>query len=199
MLVGLTGGIASGKSTVGGLLREAGMAVIDADRVGHELLANGAGAVGRELAAEFGPGVLSSDGSIDRSSLAALVFGDPVRLAVLERTLHPAIEAEVQRKVGELLTEHPTVVLEVPLLFEAGWEEKVDLIVVVDCAPEAQIERFMERSGATREDALARLRNQMGREERLARADLVIDNSGGLAELRPQVKALISRLKRGEQ
>lgn len=198
MLVGLTGGLASGKSSVAELLLEAGVPVVDTDRIAHEVLRDRDGPVHASVLREFGSGILDIDGNIHRKALAPIVFGDTERLRTLERLLHPAISEVAMRRVKTLLARHKTVVLEVPLLFESGWDARVDMSVVVDCAPEEQIARFARRTGATVEEARARVASQMMREERLQRADHVIDNSGDKTELAEQVKALLVRLNQME-
>jgi dephospho-CoA kinase len=199
MLVGLTGGVASGKSTVAALLADAGVPGVDTDRIAHELLDDREGPVYAPVLREFGPDILDGDQNIDRRALASVVFGDTGRRETLERLLHPAIEEIAMARTAALLIRHACVVLEVPLLFEAGWEARVDMSVVVDCDPAVQVARFAQRTGATVEEARARVANQMERKERLARADHVIDNSKDMRSLVRQVEELLARLNQVER
>jgi len=197
LLVGLTGGIASGKSAVSARLRDLGIAVVDTDAVTHELLADGEGPVAARVAAAF-PEALTPEGVIDRGALGRLVFGDAGRLARLEGILHPAIGAVVGRRVRELARSTSLVVLEVPLLFEAGWDRLVDLVVVVDAQPSQQVERFCRRTGSGPHQALARMASQTEREHRIARADRVLTNHGSMEELLSQVDGLAAFLREEE-
>ncbi|HDI60485.1 MAG TPA: dephospho-CoA kinase [Desulfobacteraceae bacterium] len=196
-LVGLTGGIASGKSTVSRLLAEAGARIIDADVLARQAVEPGQPAFAA-VVEHFGSGVLKSDGTIDRDQLAAEVFADPGQKARLERIIHPAVAHAMAARLAEIEATAPesTVVLDVPLLFEAGMDAGLDLVVVVDAPEAVQLERLMKRSGLSRADALARIRSQMPMAEKRRRADVVIDNSGSLASTRSQVLALWRRLNR---
>lgn len=189
--VGLTGGIGSGKSTVAGLLTSYGAVVVDADVLAREAVAPGTRGLAR-VVEEFGPGVLAADGSLDRPRLAALVFGDPERLAVLNAIVHPYVDA----RRAELTAGAPpdsVVVLDVPLLVENGLTD-YDVIVVVDASAATQLHRLVEARGIDESQARARMAVQAGREERLAVADVVIDNDGDLANLQQQVERLWERL-----
>ena len=196
-LVGLTGGIASGKSTVSRLLAEAGARIIDADVLARQAVEPGQPAFAA-VVEHFGSGVLKSDGTIDRDQLAAEVFADPGQKARLERIIHPAVAHAMAARLAEIEATAPesTVVLDVPLLFEAGMDAGLDLVVVVDAPEAVQLERLMKRSGLSRADALARIRSQMPMAEKRRWADVVIDNSGSLASTRSQVLALWRRLNR---
>ncbi|RLB97649.1 MAG: dephospho-CoA kinase [Deltaproteobacteria bacterium] len=196
-IVGLTGGIASGKSTVSRLLAEAGARIIDADVLARQAVEPGQPAFAA-VVEHFGSGVLKSDGTIDRDQLAAEVFADPGQKARLERIIHPAVAHAMAARLAEIEATAPesTVVLDVPLLFEAGMDAGLDLVVVVDAPEAVQLERLMKRSGLSRADALARIRSQMPMAEKRRRADVVIDNSGSLASTRSQVLALWRRLNR---
>lgn len=196
LIVGLTGGVASGKSTVAAMLTQLGLPVLDTDRIAHELLADVGSDAYRKVVAEFGPGVLAPDGTIDRAALAACVFADVSRRKVLEGILHPLIKQSVERWVHELSKRHSILVLEVPLLLEVGWEGLVDEVVLVDCPVETQLERYVARTGSSRQEGLARVRSQLSREERIAKANIVLDNSGTLEELSRMVEALVKQLKR---
>jgi dephospho-CoA kinase len=191
--VGLTGGLASGKSTVAGWLRDAGFEVIDADRLVAELYRpGGAGAAAaRRL---FGAAVLTPEGSVDHAALAARVFADPAARRALEQAIHPL----VRRRFEEIAAAAPpeqTVVLEATLLVEAGYGPAFDLIVTVEADPEARLRRAVAR-GLDEAAARARLDAQGDGAHRRRGAQRVIDNDGGLAELRRQVDALVADLHR---
>jgi dephospho-CoA kinase len=188
--VGLTGGIASGKSTVADQLARRGAVVIDADRLAREVVEPGTA----ELAAiaERFPGTVL-DGRLDRSAMAAIVFADPQARRDLERIVHPA----VRRRAAELeqaAAPGSVVVHMIPLLVETGQQADFDLVVVVDVDPETQLSRLLARDGMTRAEAEARLAAQAGRERRLAAADVVIDNSGSVTQLKDQIDDLWSDL-----
>ena len=191
VVIGLTGGMASGKSTVARILVKMGFPVLDTDGIGHELMNSPGSVVQARLVARFGRHIIDAQGLVDRPTLAADVFADPKARSELEAILHPAISDEVWQRVSDLAGTSPLVFLEVPLLIEAGWDKKVRWIVVVDCPPEDQVTRFMTRTGSDQESAEARLKTQISRAERLARADYVIDNSGPVSGLRSQVLELL--------
>ncbi len=183
--VGLTGSIGSGKSTVARLLAGRGAAVIDADDVTHALQQPGQ-AVHRATVLRFGSGVLAADGSLDRAALARLVFADPAALADLESLTHPAVHAAMAEWARAAAATAPAVVLVVPLLLEVGHYD-VAGVIVVDCPVETVLRRLADRRGMGEDDVRLRLSRQLAREERLARADLVVDNSGPPEDLLPQV------------
>ena len=194
-IVGLTGGIASGKSTVSRLLAEAGAQVIDADILAREAVAPGQPAFAA-VVDHFGSRILKSDGAIDRDRLAAEVFADPGQKAALERIIHPAVADAMAARLAEIQATAPRsiVVLDVPLLFETGMDTGLDLVVVVDAPEAVQLERLIKRNGLSRDEAQARIRAQMPMAEKRRRADVVIDNGGSLASMRTQVEALWRRL-----
>ena len=191
--IGLTGGIGSGKSAVADMLREWGAAVIDADAVAHELTASGGEAIAA-IRAAFGEAVITAEGALDRSRMRELAFADPAQRARLEAILHPLIGARLRALARTL--PGPYVVLVVPLLVEslARWRDRVERIVVVDCAPELQVSRVMRRSGLEAAQVRSILRAQATREQRLAAADEVIDNSADLDSLRRQALELHRRM-----
>lgn len=192
LLIGLTGGIGSGKSTVSALLAERGAVVIDADAITRELQRSGQ-PVFEAMVERFGPGVVADGGELDRQAVADVVFADPAALADLNVIVHPAVGAEIARRLEvEAATEH-LVVLDVPLLVESGRDDLAAL-VVVDVEPEVAVRRLVEHRGMREDDARARMARQASREERLARADLVVDNSGSLDELARVVAELWPRL-----
>lgn len=188
--IALTGGIASGKSTVARLFADLGVPVIDTDEVAHELTRRGAPAVDR-IAAALGPQVLDPQGALDRRGLRARVFADPAQRRVLEAILHPLILEETRRRCAAAGGPYQIVV--VPLLFEAGLEQEFDRVLVVD-APEAeQRRRLQARDGESAAGAERILAAQLRRSDRLERADDVIANEGSLADLAERVAALHRR------
>ena len=197
-LVGLTGGLGSGKTTAGTLLAEACLPVIDTDQVAHELLGDRKGAAYAEVVKRFGKAVLDRWGRVDRQKLADVVFTSRRKRKTLEKILHPSIEREVAKRLRELAASGERIaILEVPLLLEAGWDRFVDSVVVVDCDEESQVERHMSRTDESAEEAQARMAAQASRRERLGRADFVLDNSGTLQQLVAQVEGLIDSLNKG--
>jgi len=187
--VGLTGGIGSGKSTVARLLAEAGAAVVDTDDLAREVTRRGT-PTHRAVAERFGPGVVSPGGDLDRQALAELAFADAGALAELTALVHPAVAERLDAWLAALPAATRVAVVCVPLLVEAGWARRFDVVVVVDC-PEAVAEhRLVEGRGMTPAEVRARMAAQATREERRAAADHVLDNRGPLADLRPQVAAL---------
>ena len=193
LLIGLTGGIASGKSVVASRLAEHGARVVDADQVAREVVQPGEPALA-QLAEAFGPGILADDGTLNRPALGALVFGDAEKLAVLNGITHPAIAARTQRLFAQAGPDE-VVVYDVPLLVEAGRKDEFDLVVVVDARAETRIGRMMERRGMTREEALHRINSQATDSERLAIADVVIDSDGTLEHTLEQTDALWENLR----
>ncbi len=187
-IVGLTGGIGSGKSAAADLLEELGAAVVDTDTIAHELTSPGGAAI-EPIRAAFGDEVIASSGALDRAAMRRQVFADAEAKTRLEGILHPMIRAEADRRSAE--SRAPYVVLVVPLLVESGgYRNRVQRVAVVDCPEEIQVARVMSRSGLTAEEARAIMAAQVGRAQRLAVADDIIDNGGALAALRPQVEAL---------
>lgn len=185
LLVGLTGGIGSGKSTVAAMLAAHGAVIVDADAITRSLQVPGQ-PVFQQMVERFGPGIVAADGTLDRAAVAAIVFTDRDAKRDLEAIVHPAVGAVmIERLQAEAATEH-IVVYDVPLLVEA---RKVDYgaVVVVDVDPDVAVRRLVEQRGMDEADARNRIANQVSREERRAVADRVIDNSGTLEELRAQV------------
>lgn len=186
-VVALTGGIGSGKTTVADQLAELGAGVIDTDQLSRELTATGSPSLDR-IAVEFGPGILQPDGSLDRAALRQQVFQDASARTRLEAILHPRIKRRMLERMAELDT--PYAVLVVPLLFETGQETLADRILVVDVPESVQVERVSRRSGLSEGEIRRIIASQMSRQERVARADDLIDNAGGAAELDPQIRRL---------
>lgn len=198
LLIALTGGIASGKSVVAARLAELGAVVVDADVLAREVVEPGtAGLVA--IAAEFGTAVIAGDGSLNRPALGAIIFADAAKREKLNAITHPA----VWKRAKELFEDakkadpHAVVVYDVPLLVEASGRRPLtfDLIVVVDAARETRVERMIELRGMTRDDAESRLRSQASDADRIAVADVVIDNNGSLTDTLEQVDALWDRVR----
>lgn len=194
MLIGLTGGIGSGKSAAATMLNELGAGLVDADAIAHELTAPGGTAI-PAIRNEFGEAAVSADGALDRAVMRRLVFADRAAKLRLEAILHPLIGAETRRRCKEALVSGvPYVVLVVPLLIESGdYRKRVSRVAVVDCAEETQVSRVMTRSGLARDEVERIMATQVGRKERLAAADDVIDNDGDMDFLRAQVETLHRR------
>jgi dephospho-CoA kinase len=189
-VVGLTGGIGSGKSAVAQLFAAHGSTVIDTDAIAHGLTTAG-GAAMSAIRAEFGDAVMAADGALDRAAMRAIVFADPPARKRLEAILHPLIRGESERQILAGAANSPYTILMVPLLVESGdYRRRVRRVAVVDCAEASQIARVMSRSGLGREQVEAILAAQATRAERLAAADDVIVNDGALADLVPQVERL---------
>ena len=192
ILVGLTGGIGAGKSTVSAMLAERGAVIVDADAITRDVQQPGRPVLAA-MVERFGPTILQPDGSLDRAAVAEIVFNDRDALADLNAIVHPAVGAEIVRRMqAEADTDH-VVVLDVPLLVESGRDDMAAL-VVVDVDPEVAVRRLVEQRGMTEPDARARMARQASREDRLARADVVIDNGGDRAALVAQVDALWERI-----
>jgi len=188
ILVGLTGGIGSGKSTISSLLEGKGAIIIDADAIVREVQLPGS-AVLTELVAKFGAGVLAADGSLDRQAVANIVFTDPDALKALNAIVHPAVGKEMNRRMIEQRTTDHVVILDIPLLTENP-REGLQGKIVVDVPVEVQVVRLVQYRGFDEADARARISRQATREQRLATADFVVDNSGDLEDLQPQLDKL---------
>ena len=196
---GLTGGIASGKSTVARMLRELGFPVIEADRVAHQAIEPGQPAYD-EVVSVFGDTILDSDERINRSSLAAIVFNDQNKLAQLNGIIHPRVEEEMLRQFAELARsgKHTAAFVEAALIFEAGLNKKLDGVLVAWCLPEQQVARLKER-GLSAAEAEKRIALQMPVAEKLVLATEKIDCSGSLEEIPRQVRAFAEKLRRSSQ
>ncbi len=185
--VGLTGGIASGKSTVANLFSALGITIVDTDVLAREVVAPGS-ALLPKIAAHFGQEVLAPDGSLDRRALRQRVFADPAERLWLEQLTHPEIRRLTDERSDS--APGPYSIVAIPLLVETGGKDRFDRILVVDCEPSVQLARLQARDGMTRAQAEAMLAAQVSREARLAVADDVIRNDGDLAHLRDQVEKL---------
>lgn len=188
ILVGLTGGIGSGKSTVSAALAARGAVIVDADQVVRDVQQPGSPVLAK-LAERFGDEVLAADGSLDRAALAGIAFADPDALKALNAIVHPAVGAEMNRQVMAELATDNVVVMDIPLLTENPRKELQGKIVV-DVPVEVQVQRLVQFRGFDEADARARIERQSTREQRLEGADFVIDNSGDLAALEPQIDRL---------
>jgi dephospho-CoA kinase len=195
--VGLTGGIASGKSTVARMLAERGAILIDFDELAHAVEMP-EGPVWREIVGHFGEGILLPDRRIDRLKLGAIVFSDREKREILNRLVHPAVFSEWQKRLAEIEKERPDAVVlsDIPLLIEAGLEKMVDLILLVYIPPEEQIRRLMVRNGFVREEAERRVDSQMPIGEKIPRAHIVIRNGGSVEETALEVDRAWEELRR---
>jgi dephospho-CoA kinase len=187
-LIGLTGGIGSGKSSVSAALARRGARIIDADAIVRELQSPGT-VVFAEMVDRFGPGIVAEDGSLDRQAVADIVFSDEQALADLGLIVHPRVHEEIERRVADAEGTDDVVVLDIPLLDRSGWPGLLGT-VVVDLDPEVAIARLVEHRGFTEADARARVAAQIERSDRLELADFVVDNGGTLADLEVQVDRL---------
>ena len=184
-LIGLTGGIGSGKSSVSAALQRRGAVIIDADAIVRELQSPGT-VVFDEMVERFGPGIVAADGTLDRAAVAGIVFSDADALADLGMIVHPRVHDEIERRVAaESETDH-VVVLDIPLLDRSGWPGLAGTIVV-DLDPEEAIRRLIAHRGFDETDARNRIANQATRDERLELADFVVDNGGDLDDLEREV------------
>ncbi len=188
-VIGLTGNIACGKSTVANVLRELGAEVVDADVLSREALAPSTAAFAA-VVAEWGPGVLTRDGEIDRRRLGTTVFGDPTALRKLESFVHPVVIAAVK---GAIASARGPLVVDAVKLIESGLADLCDEVWVVTCPPKQQLARLRARDGLSDADALLRIRAQPPQSEKVAAADVVIHNEGSLADTRQQVRVAWAR------
>jgi dephospho-CoA kinase len=193
--VGLTGGLASGKSFVGHKLADLGCLLIQADELGHRVQEPG-GEAYAGVVREFGPGILDGDGCIDRRRLAAEVFRDPERLHKLNALVHPYVHARRRKLEEDFARTHPNgiAVTEAAILIETGSYREYDRLIVAFCRPEQQVERAMARDRLTREEVLDRMRQQMPLEEKVKYADYVVDTSGPKADTVAQTQAVYDSL-----
>jgi dephospho-CoA kinase len=187
LVIGLTGGIGSGKSTVSAALAARGAEVVDADAIVREQQAPGTPVLAA-MVERFGPGILTTEGDLDRQAVADIVFGDTEALADLNAIVHPAVGAELVRRLEDAAGRDGVLILDVPLLVESGRDDMVGTIVV-DTDPDIAVARLVEHRGFTESDARARMARQASREERLAKADFVISNDGSPDDLVAQIDA----------
>ena len=193
-IIGLTGGIASGKSTVSAMLKKKGYAVLDADKIAWQL-AEPYHPLWQEYKNRYGDRVLQEDKTLNRRAVADIVFANPQERQWMDSMAHPIIKAEIKRQLAELKNNGCKVVfLDVPLLYESGWDAMADIIWVVYVSRENQVQRLCSRNGFAVEEAQRRISVQMSMEEKRARAQVVIDNNGNIGQLRQQVRALLAKL-----
>jgi dephospho-CoA kinase len=195
--VGLTGGLASGKSFVGRALEDLGCYLIQADELGRQVIEQG-GETYEAVVAAFGKEILDPDGGINRSRLAAIVFPDPQQLAKLNALIHPHVKIREKALAAEFGRRHPDgiAVTEAAILVETGSYKDYDRLIVAVCGPEQQIERAMQRNGASREEVLNRLRRQMPLDDKVKYADFVIDTSGSKENTLVQTRTVYEALRR---
>lgn len=193
MIIGLTGSIASGKSTVSNILLEKGYPIVDADRIARQVVEPGT-AVIQQIEEAFGRDVIHEDGTLNRERLGTLIFDEEEKRKRLNNIIHPAIRAEMLRqKEAHLQAGAKTVIMDIPLLFESNLQSYVEKIVVVAVTPAIQQERLMKRNGFTEEEAVNRIASQISVEEKAAAADAVIDNNGTVEETEKQVIQLLEK------
>ncbi len=195
LVVGLTGGIASGKSTVSQMFREAGIPVICADELAHEVVKQGSAALDK-IRQTFGDEFIDSEGNLDRAAMARLVFDDKSRRKDLESIIHPRVAEEQRKLIGEFAAQgHNIVVVDVPLLYESGLEESFDMILVAYVPPEVQVQRLIARDRVTDKEARSRLDAQLPIDTKKRLAGRIIDNTGPVGHTREQVLGFIKELR----
>ena len=194
--VGLTGGLASGKSFVGRALADLGCYLIEADKLGHEVMLPGGEAYGA-IVREFGPGILDAEGRISRRKLSGIVWQNAERLEKLNSLVHPPVREREESTMAEIARTHPRAiaVVEAAILVETGRYKSFDRLIVVTCTPEQQMERALERGSYSKEEILARLSRQLPMEENLRVADYVIDTSGAKEATLEQVRTVYGKLR----
>ena len=200
MRIGLTGGIAAGKSMVSGILAELGAWILDADAISREVVEPGTDGL-KAVAAEFGEKVIMPDGTLDRKALGAEVFGDPQKLELLNGILHPIIKAEMLRRAAAIEEKHPEdiVIFDVPLLIESGWQDATDEVWLVSAPIDERIRRIAMRDGLDEKQAMERISAQMTDEQKAQYADVIIDNGGSLQDLEERVTKLYAERKYGKK
>lgn len=194
LVIGLTGGIASGKSTISSILKAVGWPVIDADLIARQIVMPGSKGL-EQIVNRFGPQMLNSDGTLDRKKLGKTVFDDPKKLSDLDKIEHPLIQEAIDSQLDEFKKQHlPVVVLDVPLLFETGMDEECDLTVLAVVDQATQLKRLMKRDQISKMDAVKKISSQMSLKEKMQRADVIIDNNGTLEQTRSKVAELVDRV-----
>lgn len=194
-ILGLTGGIGTGKTTVSGMFKELGAIIIDADEISRHALDIGADCYSTTVEA-FGPSIVAEDGRIDRKRLARIVFNDAYQLERLNGIIHPYVRRTIHAETERIKSSGCyLIVWDIPLLLESGYDKETDAVLVVTCPTEIRLERLYARSGLNKEEALSRMRAQMTDEQRCARANYVIDNNGTIGDLRSKVQAVFEQLQ----
>ncbi|XVE73291.1 hypothetical protein DITRI_Ditri11bG0105700 [Diplodiscus trichospermus] len=195
-IVGLTGGIASGKSTVSSMFKYNHIPIVDADVIARDVLKKGTGGY-KKVVAAFGPDILQDDGQVDRLKLGRIVFSDASKRQILNRLLAPYISSGIFLEILKLwIKGHKVIVLDVPLLFEAKMDKWTKPIVVVWVDPDTQLQRLIERDNSTEEDARNRINAQMSLDLKRSQADMVIDNTGSLEDLQERFREVLLQVKR---
>lgn len=193
--IGLTGSIGTGKSTVSKLLRERGIAVIDADLLAREIVKKGQECL-NDLKNVFGNQVLTIDGELDRKKLGQIVFSDDGKLELLNSITHPHIRRRMKDQMNELESKNnKVIVLDIPLLFEAQMEDLVDIVLVVFAKEEIQIKRIMERDNCTQEEAMRIIKAQISQQDKISKSDYTIDNSGTIEELKEKLNGFLEKIE----
>lgn len=193
--IGLTGSIGTGKSTVSKLLRERGIAVIDADLLAREIVKKGQECL-NDLKNVFGNQVLTIDGELDRKKLGQIVFSDDSKLELLNSATHPHIRRRMKVQMNELESKNnKVIVLDIPLLFEAKMEDLVDIVLVVFAKEEIQIKRIMERDNCTQEEAMRIIKTQISQQDKISKSDYTIDNSGTIEELKEKLNGFLEKIE----
>lgn len=192
MIIGLTGSIASGKSTVANMLKAYGLPIVDADLVARQVVEPGSETL-KQIAAAFGDDVIQTDGTMDRTKVGTLIFHDEAKRTQLNSIIHPAIRAEMLRQRDSYIAAgEPNVVMDIPLLFESKLQSYVEKIIVVSVSEETQLSRLMARNTLSEEEATARIRSQLAMDVKEAGADAVIYNNGTIEETAAQLKAILA-------
>jgi dephospho-CoA kinase len=196
--IGLTGNIGTGKSTVSWMFSELGVPVLDADEIAHEALAPQS-AAWKAVHERYGAAILTKDGKANREALARIVFQDPLERKFLESQIHPYVKREIEKRMADLARNgHPFAIAEIPLLYETGWGDAFDAVIVVRCNEEQEIERCQQKFGMSREEVLLRLGAQYPLSRKVSQADVVIDNDGPVEETEVQVKRLHKDMVQGK-
>lgn len=195
IVIGLTGGIASGKSTVANILKEKGIPIVDADIIAREVVEKGSETLNK-LVETFSPAILHNDGSLDRAALGSIIFHNEEKRQLLNSIMHPSIRKRMKEKTAQYLQEgYSVVVMDIPLLFESKLTHLVDKTIVVYVDEEVQLKRLMERNTLSKDEALARIHSQMPLKEKKNLADFVIDNNGSLNETTTQLQEIIQKIQ----
>ncbi|WP_075620038.1 dephospho-CoA kinase [Paenisporosarcina indica] len=193
MIIGLTGSIASGKSTISAMLKEKGFPIVDADLVARIVVERGTKTL-QEIEEVFGKEIMNVDGTLDREALGQIIFHNPAKRKLLNDLMHPAIRAEMLRQRDKLIQDgHSTIIMDIPLLFESKLQHFVDKIMVVSVTEETQLQRLMERNSLSIEEAMARIQSQLPISEKEKGADAVIYNNGSKEESKEQLERLLDQ------
>jgi dephospho-CoA kinase len=196
--VGLTGNIGTGKTTVAWMFEEQGAKLLNADAIAHEAIAPHT-AVWKQLFDRYGKKIMIEGGVIERKTLARIIFSDENERKFVESVIHPKVHEELTKRIADSKRNGTQLlIVEVPLLFETRWDKEMDSIIVVSCDLELQVKRCQEKFGLTREEVLQRIKAQRPIEQKIAKADYVVDNSGSMNETFIQVRRIYSSLMKGE-